>query len=292
MARKLSTAAANYLACEGSVAELHEGGVLMFYTGAQPANADAAATGVACVRFTTGSAAWTKEVLATAVLDLASTTGNVTVLTVGGISLISAAVAWVDTAANLAIALAAAINAYRTYPNFTASVNGTKVTIKAPKNSGAKLNGLAIVLTVAAGTAAINGAGADTLGAAGGADGQVVGVTQANGLAHTMSPVGGVAVKTGVWTGLGGSGAGAGKIGFVNSFTSGTQTVGWFRFYASPDDPELTGTPTADVSGLYLRIDGTVATSGGDITATGGTTITYDATHTANTYTVSVPLAQ
>lgn len=292
MARKLSTAAANFLATLGSITELHEGGVLMYYSGSQPANADAAATGTALVRFTTASGAWTKEVRATAVIDFASATGNCTALTVAGISLISGAVTY-TTAAELATAVAANINAYRHTPRFTATVSAsTKVTITAPKNSGATLNGLAVAVTVAAGSVTINGSDADTLGASGTNGGQVTGITQVNGLAHIMAATGGVAVKSGVWSGVAGSGTGTGKIGFVNAFTSGTQTVGWFRYYASPTDPELSGTPTADTGAAYLRIDGTVATSGGDITATGGTTITYDATHTENTYTLSVPLAQ
>ena len=292
MARKLSTAAANFLATIGSIAELHEGGVLMYYSGSQPANADAAATGTALVRFTTASGAWTKEVRATAVIDFASATGNCTAMSVAGISIISGAVSYTSPS-QLATDVAANINAYRHAPRFTASVvSSTKVVITAPKNSGAKLNGLAVACTVAAGSVTINGSDGDTLGASGTNGGQTTGVTQVNGLAHTMSPSGGVAVKSGVWSGVAGSGTGAGKIGFTNSFTAGTQTVGWFRYYASPDDPELGGTPTADTGAQYLRIDGSVATSGGDITATGGTTITYDATHTENTYTLSIPLSQ
>lgn len=298
MARKLSTGAANYLATEGSLAEMHEGGVLMFFSGTQPANADAAFTGsTPLVAFTASSGVLTKEVRATAVIDLTSTTGNITVLTIFGttapISLISGTVAWVDTAANLAIALAANINAYRTYPNFTATVSGNKVTITAPKNSGAKLNGSPIVITVAAGSAAINGAGADTLGAAGGADGQVVGVTQANGLTHATAASGGSIAKNGVWSGVGGSAAintALGTAGFSGFTTTGTAS--WFRFYGSHNDPELTGVGTLDSSGQYIRIDGSVATSGGDLTATGGTTITAGATHTCNTYTLAVPMSQ
>lgn len=286
MAKKLSTGAANYLVADGSVAEMHEGGVLVYYTGSQPANADAAATGIACVAFTASSGVLTKEVRATATIDFASATGNCTALTVGAISLISGTVSY-TSAAQLATDVAANINAYRTYPNFTATVsNSTKVTITAPKNSGAKLNGLTVACTVGAGSVSINSGSSTTLGGTG----VTAGVTQVNGLTHSMTPSAGSVTKNGTWTGVGGSAAintALGTSGFTG-FTSGTQTAGWFRFYASPTDPELTGVPTLDSSAQYIRIDGTVATSGGDITATGGTTITHNATHTENTYSLTV----
>ena len=286
MSKRISTEWANYINGQGGWAQAFEGGVLMFYSGAQPASADAAATGTALVRLTKSAGAWTKEVKATTLLGLSAVTANPTALTIGGVAIATlTALPTFTTAAQLAIDLAASINTTLTYPDFKASVSGTDVTVTSPKNSGANLNGLAVVCT-ATGGAAINGGSSTTLGGAG----ATAGVSHVNGLQIAYPATAGVSAKTGVWQGLGGSGTGAGYIGFTNSFTAGTLTAGWFRFYASPNDPELAGTPTADTQ--YMRYDGSIATSGGDMTASGGTTVTFGATHTQNTFTVSTPLNQ
>jgi hypothetical protein len=76
-------------------------------------------------------------------------------------------------------------------------------------------------------------------------------------------------------------------------FASGTATVTWFRYYASMNDPEITGVPTTDTYTEYLRYDGSVGTTSAyDMVATGGTTLTYAATHTVPTFTFTVPATQ
>jgi len=285
MAKQLSAFAASFLEGRGSWGELLQNGLLMFYTGSQPATADAAATGTACVRFSKAAGAVTKEVLATTIIDFTSTTGNCTALTIGGLDIIGGAVTYSSPSA-LATAVAAAINARRNTVIYSALANANSVTITAPKNSGITLNGLTVAVTVAAGTVAINAGSSTTLGGAG----VTVGVAAANCLSVVYPPVDGVCIKEAtVWQGIAGSGSGAGYIGFTNAFTSGTQTVGWFRWYGSMDDPELTGTPTADSQKQYLRYDGTIGT---DITATGGTVVSFGATQTQNSFTHSTPVNQ
>lgn len=286
MSKKISTAFANYINGQGAWAQAFEGGVLMFYSGIQPVSADSACTGTALARFTQNAAAWTKEVKATAVLGLATVSANPTVMTIGGTNIANlATLPAFTTATQLSTDLSTNINNALTYPDYTAVAAGTTVTVTAPKNSGANLNGLTVVCT-ATGGATINGASSTTLGGAG----ATAGVSAVNGLGVVFPAVAGVSAKNGVWQAIGGSGTGAGYIGFTNTFTSGTQTAGWFRYYSSPNDPELTGAPTADTQ--YMRYDGSIATSGGDMTATGGTTITFGATHTQNTFTISTPLNQ
>lgn len=285
MSKQLSPAAATFLEGKGSWGDLFKNGLLMFYAGAQPATADLAATGVACVRFSQAAAAVTKEVLATTVIDFTSTTGNCTALTIAGLDVIGGAVTYTSPAA-LATAVAAAINARRNTVLYTAVAASNSVTISAPKNSGVSLNGVTVTVAVAAGTASINAGSSTTLGGAG----ATAGVNAANCLSLVYPPIDGVCAKEAtVWQGIAGSGAGAGYIGFTNAFTAGTQTVGWFRWYGSMDDPELTGVPTLDASKQYLRYDGTIGT---DITATGGTVVTFASTQTQNSFTHSTPMNQ
>ena len=286
MAKQVSTACANFVEGRGSWREFLQNGLLMFYSSTQPTSADAACTGTACVRFSKSAGAVTKEVRATTVINFTSTTGNCTALTVGGLDILGGTVTYSSPSA-IATAVAAAINAKRSVIVYAAVASSNSVTITAPKNSGVALNGLTVAVTVAAGTASINGGSSTTLGGTG----ATAGVAAVNCLELVYPPVAGVCLKeTTAWLGISGSGTGAGYIGFTNSFTTGTtQTAGWFRWYASMDGPELTGTPTADTLLQYMRLDGTI---GVDLTATGGTTFAFGATQTQNSFTHYTPANQ
>lgn len=286
MSKYISSAGATYVEGKGSWSDFFKNGLLMFYSGGQPGNADAAATGVACVRFTDTALAPTKEVLGTCLIDFTSTTGNVTALTIGGVGIIGGAAVTYASPSALATAVAARINSTRSVVQYSAVAATNTVTITAPKNSGDKLNGLTVACTVAAGTCAINGGSSTTLGGTG----STAGVPAANCLDLVFPPTDGSCAKeSAVWQGIAGSGTGAGYIGFTNSFTAGNQTVGWFRWYGSMDDPELTGTPTADTSKIYLRYDGAIGT---DITASGGTVVSFGSTQTQNSWTHATTTSQ
>lgn len=285
MAKQASSALANYLEADGSWGEFLKNFLLMFYTGSQPANADAAASGVACVRFSQAAGAVTKETRAEWKCTLSGTTsGSVDTVTIGGLNILPAAVAYTASHTNTAALVAAAINSARNVMGLTARSSGDVFYITAPKNCGVDMNDMVLAVTATTLTATVASTGKPA--ASGGTDG----IAAVNCLSLVYPAVDGVCAKEAtVWQGIVGSGAGAGYIGFVNSFTSGTQTVGWFRAYGSMDDPELTGTPTQDASKLYLRYDGTI---GVDLTATGGTVVTFGATQTQNSFTHSTLRSQ
>jgi hypothetical protein len=92
------------------------------------------------------------EVLATAsfrVVGGSAGGGNqVSSITVGGVDVLGAAVAWATSDAATASAVAAQINTYVSSPNYTASANGNLVTISAPVGTGASANGLTVTITV------------------------------------------------------------------------------------------------------------------------------------------------
>jgi hypothetical protein len=293
MSKEFSTAAVNYLNGEGSSAELMRNAVVVFYTGTQPSaganpsGADTACSGTPLVAFSQAAGVITREVRATAVIDFTSTTGNLTALTIGGTSIISGACTY-STPAALATAVAANINAYRSYPNYSATSVGAVVTIIAPKNSGASLNGLVVAATVGAGTCEINAGDGAELGHAPTSGTQVVGVNAANMLSVVYPAVlGSSAKETASWQGLGGSSHINTALGTSTAltFTSGTLTAGYARVYMSPDDPEIKTSmvPTADASRQFLRLDMAMS----DMTVTGGTTVAFGATHTLDAFTVA-----
>lgn len=235
------------------------------YTGAQPASANDAPTGTLLATFTLAAGAYTPETRATTVINLTGgASGQITQVSIGGVNLLSSAVAFNTSLALTATDLANAINNTFTYPDYTATVSGTTVTILAPKNSGANLNGLTVAVTATTITYTINGGSSTTLGGAG----AVAGVAAINGLQMSYPPNSGVITKTaGAWQGT----------------AVATGTAGWFRCVCSSDDDN-----TLDSTGTFLRLDGSIGTTGADMLVT-STSITNGATQTINTFQISVP---
>jgi hypothetical protein len=281
MAKQLSSAASNFLEAQGSWGEMFNNFLLMFYTGSQPANGDAAATGTACVLFSKGAGEVTKETIAEWKFSItAGAAGTIDTVKVGLLNILPAPVGYATSLANTAALVATAINSKRNVSGLTARESGADVYITAPKNCGATMNSM--VLTGTATTMTVSVAGDGTPAGSGG----TAGIAAINCLSLVYPAVNGVCAKeSAVWQGVGGSGS----VGFTNSFLSGTVTAGWFRAYASMDDPELTGTPVADTGKQYLRYDGTI---GVDLTSTGGTTIAFGATQTQDTFTHYTPTNQ
>jgi len=66
---------------------------------------------------------------------------------------------------------------------------------------------------------------------------------------------------------------------------AGTQTAGWFRYRSSVADPN-----TLDSSAVYLRMDGGIAVSGGDMNMS-ATAIANGAAQTLSTFSFTIPAA-
>ena len=148
MTLRYSQGATNYLAQHGSFKDAFNNGKLEIYTGSQPASADAAPTGTLLCTITASSGTRTAEVLSVGTVTLSSgAAGSIDTLTVDGISIIDAAVAYNTSLTQTAADLAAAINQNVSSPDYTASSSGAVVTIKAKRGSGAAPNGFVVTGT-------------------------------------------------------------------------------------------------------------------------------------------------
>jgi hypothetical protein len=256
MTLRLSTAARDFINAAGSLKGAFQNGQIQIYSGAQPASADAAPTGTLLCTVTASSGARTAEVLATGTVTLSGSAGSVDSLTVGGVAIIDAPVAFNTDLNTTAAALASAINAARSVPDYTATSSGAIVTISAPRGMGAGANGLTIaagVTTLTATVAALSG-----------------GVTAVNGLKFGESSGGVVStLDSQAWSGV--------------AVASGT--AGWFRFTGSVADSGVVDSLAAQV-----RIDGAIATSGAQLNMS-STTLTAGATQTIASFPITLPSA-
>jgi len=257
MTLRLSTAARDHINGAGSLKSAFQNGQIQIYSGAQPASADAAPTGTLLATITAGSNARTAEVLATGTVTLtAGSAGSVDAVTVGGVAIIDAPVPFNTDLAATAAALAAAINACRSVPDYTATSAGAVVTISAPRGMGAGANTLGVVAsvtTLTATTASMSG-----------------GVSAANGLKFGTSS-GGVISKldSQVWSGV----------------AAASGTAGWFRFVGSVAD-----TGAIDSTATQIRLDGAIATSGAQLNMS-STAVTSGATQTIASFPITLPTA-
>jgi hypothetical protein len=254
MTLRLSTAARDYINGAGSVKSAFQNGQIQIYSGSQPASADAAPTGTLLATITANSGARTAEVLATGTVTLSGSSGSVDTLTVGGVSIIDAAVSFNTDLATTAAALAAIINATMSVPDYTATSSGAVVTITAPRGMGAGAN----TLVVAAGTTGLTAVTANMSG----------GVTAVNGLKYGVSTSGTMVKRDSqVWSGV--------------AVASGT--AGWFRFVGSVNDSGL-----IDSSASQIRMDGAISTSGAQLNMS-STAVTSGATQTLASFPITLP---
>ncbi len=261
MSIQQSTGLRNHLQQGGSFRSAFQGGKLSIYSGAQPANADAAPSGTLLVTITDGAGAHTPEVQATGTITIAGTSGTITGITLGGVQILGATVTWASSNDNTAALIAEQINKFHGHKIVTASAAGAVVTLKARLGFGASINGMVVTSTESGGDIAATDV---NMGSG------VAGVNSANGLNFDDVVAGLLVKRTGqTWSGVG----------------AADGTAGWFRLRGPIADND-----SADSAGSFTRLDGNIATSGGDMNAS-TTTLASGATHTISTFSPLEPAA-
>ena len=234
MALKLSAALRNMINEGASLKQAMSNCVLKWYTGAQPATAEAAPTGTLACTFSDNSGALTREVLSVGSVALTGGgAGSVNTLTVNGIEIMGSVTNFNASLIQTATDIVTKINNNPKNLLFTASnALGTSATITIAAKPG--LGSLANAWVVASTVTTITKTDTNMAG----------GVTALNGLTWGDSAAGTLSKHpTQVWSGL----------------ALQTVTVGWFRFEAAVADPLST-----DAAEAILRIDGAIAVSGGE----------------------------
>lgn len=252
MTVRLSTKLRDLLVNSGGFNGALGQGCIRIYSGSQPASADSAATGTLLGIVTSSSLALTMESQASQTITVAGASGSINTVTVGTFNIIpDGAVPFRTDAATTAADLCAAINRNGYY---TATVSGAVVTIRPRAGTGATHNGYVVATTVTTLTATSGGNMAG-------------GVNPVNGLTFD-APASGVLSKNPrqVWS--------------FNGIAAGT--AGWARFCGSAGDD---GTTT---SNLLPRLDGSVATSGGDFSLS-NIVIAIGAPNTCDSFTWTQP---
>ena len=224
-------------------------------TGSQPTTADAIATGTLLGTVTASSGANTAETRAAQTITITGASGSVDSVLVNTMDIIpNETVTWSVSNDVTASLLCAAINRAGIY---TATVATNVVTVRPRPGVGAAHNGYTFSTTVT------------TLSATVGAGTITGGVNPVNGLLFT-DPASGVISKLSsqIWS-FSGTAAG---------------TAGWARFYGSPTDDGST------LSTSLVRLDGSVATSGGDFSLS-NISVAIGAPNTCDTFVWTQPAA-
>lgn len=255
MTMRLSTGLRNFLNKQGGIDDALRNGWIEIYSGAQPATADAAATGTLLCTISNNSGAITKEVLSAGTVTLSTgAAGSVDTLTVNGVEIMGTSVPFNTSLTQTAADVAAQINRFRSVPDYTATSAGAVVTIKALPGTGTGPNGYVVASTVTT----ITKVDANMAG----------GVASVNGLKFDVSAAGVMSkLSTQTWSGVNGN----------------TGTAGWFRQYGSVADASA-----LDSTATYLRIDGAIATSGAEMNLN-STAFTAAATTTLSSWGMTVP---
>lgn len=272
MTLRYSPALQNFIADVGAWKDFFDNGAIDIYTGSQPATANLAPTGTLLVSLTSGAGTLTNEVLATGVVTLTggTTTGdNVTTFTLNSLELMGGTVNWNTSLTQTAADVALKINRNPANKQVVATSSGAVITLTAVRGQGTLLNGKAISVGVAGSMVAT--VTSTTFGS--GSGGSAAGVASANGLKMDFNSAAGVFTKdiTQTWSGT--------------AVGSGTQTAGWFRYRSSVADAG-----TLDSTETYLRMDGSIATSGADMNMS-STSITNGALQTLSTFQFTIPAA-
>jgi len=248
MTIKLSTGLRNNLVGARGLAASFAGGVIDVYNVSQPASADSAISGTRLGRVSISSATYVPETPATGTVTLSGAAGSILTLNVGSFNIIP--ISPVPFVTDLATTAQALADAVNRNAIYTATASGAVVTLRAPAGTGDAHNGLTVLGTFTTLTATY----ANISG----------GVDAVAGLQWGV-PSGGTISKSGTWSF---SGAAAG-------------TAACFRMKASALDADGASTTA-------VRLDGSVATSGGDMNLS-NLLIAVDAPTTIDSFTVTMP---
>jgi hypothetical protein len=242
MSLQYSDALANFLLANGSVKDAIDGGKIEIYTGAQPANANAAKTGTLLVTITKSSGAITAEVSAVGSIRFAGAAGSIDTITVDGYDILGGSVPFNTTLAQTVADAAYNINVNPKNKVWVATTDAIdKITITEQNGLGTYFNGKTLTSTQ---TTMTQGTVVNPTGGVDNINGLHFGVPAAQVLGkHTAETWSGVAVADGV--------------------------AGWFRFYAS-----MTDSGALDSSAVFKRLDGNIATSGATMNMSNTTIVT------------------
>lgn len=236
MAIKVSTGLSNELAGVSGFRQNLTGGRMLLFSGSQPANADSASSGTLLGVLTDTSGAHTGETLPVWKITLSGTSGTLDTITIGGLSILPAAITFAaDLPATAAAAALSITNAFSLL-DFKAVSSGADILISGPNGSGALLNSMVCAATTTTLVATVAGSGAVFTS----------GVTALNGLQFTYPAVSGVIESTGTWSGVGVADGVAGS----------------FRYCCDAADAGTSASTT------YRRIDGSITVTGGSGNAT------------------------
>lgn len=256
MAYKVSLAVRNAMLEDAPFKNAMSNCFLKFYTGAQPATAEAAPTGTLLVTFSNASGTPTREVRSTGSVALTGGgSGSVDTLTVNSIEIMGSSTAFNTSLAQTATDIVNKINNNPKNLLFAASLTSTStVTLTAIQGLGSLPNAWVVASTVTT----ITKTDAN----------MASGVTALNGLQWGDSAAGVVPkLGTQTWSGV----------------AVATGTAGYFRVEAAVSDAL-----GVDSTESILRVDGAIATSGGELNM-GSTTITSGLTYTLDTFSITFP---
>lgn len=248
MGQRLSTGLRNNIIGAIGFAASFAGGVIDIYSGSQPATADSAVTGTLLGRVSIASATYAPETPATGTVTLSGSSGSILTLNIGSLNIIP--IGPVPFVTDLATTAQALADAVNRNGIYTATAAGAVVTLKAPAGTGDAHNGLAVLGTFTTLTATY----ANISG----------GVDATAGLQFS-APSGGTVSKLGTWS--------------FNGVAAGV--AGWFRLKAGALDAD-------GASATAVRLDGSIATSGGEMSLS-NLTIAVGAPTTIDSFTATMP---
>jgi hypothetical protein len=258
MAWRPSAALRNFLLEGGSLKKSLSNCFIKAYTGAQPANAEAAPTGTLLVTYSLSSGTPTREVLSAGSVDLTGgASGSVDTITVNSIEIMGSSTPFNTSLAQTAADVCTKINTTPKNYLFDAFVTATDIiNIRARPGLGTLPNTWVVASTCTTITKTdTNMAG---------------GVNAANGLNWGDSAAGAVVKHpTEVWSGTAAAGG----------------TAGWFRIEAAVNDAG-----GVDSTESIIRCDGAIATSGAELNMT-PTSITLGAVQTISSFSITLPTA-
>ena len=261
MALSWSEGLRNFIGQHGSYQRALNGGILELRTGSAPATANAAATGTLLCTVSLASGTVTKETLAKGCIILTGgAAGSVDSITINGVEILGAVVAFNGTLAQTAADVASQINKYVSPSGikYIATASGTCVTISAVPGTGATPNAYPMTAGFTTITATTSGFG--TVGTAG------TGINGSAGL--TFGEIAsGVLSKSGVWSGV----------------NVATGVAGYFRILGSVNDAGAASTS-------LIRVQGACGIASGDYPMT-TTTLTSGQTHTIDAFSLTLPAA-